>query len=76
MTAKSTKGTIKATFTLTRGITNQEILIKMNEDMKRRGFSHWTKESYRTTTKHVMKYFKKPLEEVTIIELSAFFKFL
>ena len=53
-------------------MTNEQILNKMDEDMKMRGFSHWTEESYRNKAKHVMKYFKKPLEEVTIEELREF----
>ena len=54
-------------------MTNEQILKKMDEDMKMRGFSHWTEESYRNKAKHVMKYFKKPLEEVTIEELREFY---
>ena len=53
-------------------MTNQEILIKMNEDMKMRGFSHWTEESYRGKAKDVMRYFNKPMEEVTTEELREF----
>ena len=53
-------------------MTNQEILIKMNEAMKMRGFSHWTEESYLLKTKDIMKYFKKPMEEVEIEELRNF----
>lgn len=53
-------------------MTNQEILNKMDEDMKLRGFSHWTEESYRGKVKDVMKYFKKPMEEVTTEELRSF----
>lgn len=53
-------------------MTNQEILVKMNEDMKMRGFSHWTEESYLLKTKDIMKYFKKPMEEVEIEELRNF----
>ena len=34
-----------------------------------RGFSHWTKESYELKAKDVMRYFKKPMEEVTIDKL-------
>ena len=53
-------------------MTNEQILKKMDEDMKMRGFSHWTEESYRNKAKHVMKYFKKPLEELRIEELREF----
>ena len=50
-------------------MTNQELLQKMKEDMEMRGFSHWTKESYELKAKDVIRYFKKPMEEVTIEEL-------
>lgn len=53
-------------------MTNQEILNKMEEDMKMRGFSHWTYGSYLGKTKDIMKYFKKPMEEVTTEELRDF----
>ena len=51
---------------------NQELLQKMKEDMEMRGFSHWTKESYELKAKDVMKYFKKPMEEVTTDELREY----
>ncbi len=44
-------------------MTNQEILNKIDEDMKLRGFSHWTEESYRGKVKDVMKYFKKTMKK-------------
>ena len=50
-------------------MTNQELLQKMKEDMEMRGFSYWTKESYELKAKDTMRYFKKPMEEVTIEEL-------
>lgn len=53
-------------------MTNQEILIKMDEDMKMMGFSHCTEESYRGKAKDVMRYFNKPMEEVTTEELREF----
>ena len=49
-------------------MTNQELLQKMKEDMEMRGFSYWTKESYELKAKDTMRYFKKPMEEVTIEE--------
>ena len=52
---------------------NQELLQKMKEDMEMRGFSHWTKESYELKAKDVMRYFNKPMEEVTIEELRKYF---
>ena len=53
-------------------MSNEEIIKKMKEDMEMRGFSHHTKDSYLSKTKDVMKYFKKPIEEVTIEELRKF----
>ena len=53
-------------------MSNEEIIKKMKEDMEMRGFSHHTKDSYLSKTKDVMKYFKKPIEEVTIEELRNF----
>ena len=53
-------------------MTNEQIISKMKEDMKMRGFSHWTEESYLGKTKDIMKYFKKPMEEVEIEELRNF----
>ena len=53
-------------------MTNEQIISKMKDDMKMRGFSHWTEESYLLKTKDIMKYFKKPMEEVEIEELRDF----
>ena len=53
-------------------MTNEQIISKMKEDMKMRGFSHWTEESYLGKTKDIMRYFKKTIEEVTIEELRKF----
>ena len=53
-------------------MTNEQILSKMKDDMKMRGFSHWTEESYLLKTKDIMRYFKKPMEEVKIEELRNF----
>ena len=53
-------------------MTNEQIISKMKEDMKMRGFSHWTEESYLLKTKDIMKYFRKPMEEVEIEELRNF----
>jgi len=33
--------------------------------MEMRGFSHYTKDSYYRKTKDIIKYFNKPMEEVT-----------
>ena len=53
-------------------MTNEQIISKMKEDMKLRGFSHYTEESYLGKAKDIMKYFRKPLEEVKIEELRNF----
>ena len=53
-------------------MTNEQIISKMKDDMKMRGFSHWTEESYLGKTKDIMKYLKKPMEEVEIEELRNF----
>ena len=50
-------------------MTNEELIQKMEEDMKMRRFSDYTKYAYLNKTKQMMKYFKKPLEEVKIEEL-------
>lgn len=49
-------------------MTNEQIISKMEKDMKMRGFSHWTEDSYLRKTKDVMKYLEKPMEEATIEE--------
>ena len=53
-------------------MTNQELLQKMKEDMEMRGFSPYTKSSYIGKAKDIMRYFKKPMEEVTTEELRDF----
>ena len=51
-------------------MTNEEIITKMKEDMKMRGFSHYTEDSYLRKAKDVMEYFSgRELEEVTVEEL-------
>ena len=51
---------------------NEELVQKMKEDMELRGFSKYTYDSYLGKTKDIIKYFNKPLEEVTIQELRDF----
>ena len=51
---------------------NQELMQKMKEDMEMRGFSAHTKDSYERKAKDVIKYFKKPMEEVTTEELRKY----
>ena len=52
-------------------MTNQELLQKMKEDMEMRGFSQYTKDSY-YRKKDIIKYFNKPIEEVTTEKLREF----
>lgn len=51
---------------------NEELVQKMKEDMEMRGFSKWTKENYLGKTRDVIKYFNKPLEEVSMQELREY----
>ena len=53
-------------------MTNEQLIQKMKEDMKMRGFSYYTEESYLRKAKDVIKYFKKPMEEVTTEELRKY----
>lgn len=53
-------------------MTNGQILQKMKEDMEMRGFSAYTKGNYEGKAKDVMRYFNKPMEEVTIEELRKY----
>ena len=50
-------------------MTNGELLKKMSQDMNMRIFSHYTYDFYIRKTKEMIKYFNKPMEEVTIEEL-------
>ena len=53
-------------------MTNNQLLKKLSKDMKMRNFSHYTYDTYMGKTKEMIKYFNKPLEEVTIEELREF----
>lgn len=53
-------------------MTNEELIQKMKEDMEMRNFSHYTYSSYLNKAGHIIKYFKKPMEEVTIEELRKY----
>lgn len=53
-------------------MTNKERLQKMKEDMEMRGFSKYTKYSYNHIAEKVIKYFKKPMEDVTTKELREY----
>ena len=53
-------------------INNQELLQKMKEEMKMRGFSHYSYDAYLRKAKDKTRYFNKFMEEVTIEELRNF----
>ena len=53
-------------------MTNQEIIEKMKKDMELRNFSHYTYDSYLGKTKDIMRYFNKPIENLTTDELRKF----
>ena len=38
-------------------MTNQELIEKLQEDMEKRGFSHYTKDSYLRKAKEIVGYF-------------------
>ncbi|MBR0427976.1 MAG: hypothetical protein IJK18_07255 [Clostridia bacterium] len=43
-------------------MSNEEILIKLKEDMEMRAFSHYTKDSCYRKAKDIIKYFNKTME--------------
>ena len=51
---------------------NQELLHKMKKDMKLRNFSHYTYDSYLGKTRDIMRYFNKPIENLSTEELREF----
>ena len=51
---------------------NKKLIEKLQEDMEMRGFSHYTKDSYLRKTKEIVKYFGKPMRQVTTKELRYF----
>ena len=53
-------------------MTNDQLLKKMSQDMEMRNFSPYTYDFYLRKTKEMIKYFNKPMEEVTIEELRDF----
>lgn len=53
-------------------MTNTEMLKKMGEDMEMRKFSHYTYDFYIRKTKEMIKYFNKPMEEVSMEELRTY----
>ena len=53
-------------------MTNEELIQKMKEDMQMRNFSKYTYNSYLNKAGHIIKYFGKPMEEVTTEELRKY----
>ena len=53
-------------------MTNEQLIIKLQEDMEMRGFSKYTKTNYYSKAKEIIKYFEKPIEEVNTKELREF----
>ena len=53
-------------------MTNEQLIKKMKQDMQMRNFAKYTYDSYLGKTKDIMRYFNKPLEEVSTEELRDF----
>ena len=53
-------------------MTNEQLLEKMSKDMQMRNFSKYTYYAYMHKGKEIIKYFNKPMEEVTTEELRDF----
>ena len=53
-------------------MTNEQLIKKMKQDMQMRNFAKYTYDSYLEKTKDIMRYFNKPLEEVSTEELRDF----
>ena len=53
-------------------MTNEQLLEKMSKDMQMRNFSKYTYYAYMHKGKEIIKYFNKPIEEVTTEELRNF----
>lgn len=53
-------------------MTNDQLIIKLKKDMQMRNFSHYTYDAYLSKTKEMIRYFKKPMEEITTEELRNF----
>ena len=50
-------------------MTNKQLLEKLQEDMEMRGFSHHTKYTYYHKAQEIIKYFGKPMKQVSTKEL-------
>lgn len=57
-------------------MTNEEMLQKMEGDMKLRNFSHYSYDTYLSKAKEMVRYFNKPMEEVTTEEMRKFLMML
>lgn len=57
-------------------MTNEKMLQKMEEDMKLRNFSHYSYDTYLSKAKEMVRYFNKPMEEVTTDEMRKFLMML
>jgi len=53
-------------------MTNEQLIMKMQEDMKMRGFSKYSYSNYLGKAKQIIKYFGKPIEEVTTEEIRKY----
>ena len=53
-------------------MTNQEIIQKMKKDMKMRNFSKYTYWNYLAKAKDIMRYFNKPIENLTTNEMRRY----
>ena len=53
-------------------MTNKQLLVKLQEDMEMRGFSHHTKYTYYHKAQEIIKYFGKPMKQVSTKELRDF----
>ena len=53
-------------------MTNKQLIEKLKEYMKMKGFSHHTKYSYLRKAKEVVEYFEKTMKQVTTKELREF----
>ncbi len=53
-------------------MTNEEVLKKIEEDMKLRNFSKYSFYTYSHKEEKIIKYFGKPMEQVTTGEMRVF----
>ncbi len=53
-------------------MTNDKLIIKLKKDIQMRNFSNYTYDTYLSKTKEMIRYFKKPMEEVAMEDLRNF----